>query len=139
MKSELWLDQFCRLWPDAPSLALWRANEASEFSRIRIEAPSLDLGCGTGFFAAKAFPRPFDHGCDVNDRVLTHARRSGAYSEVDHADGASLPYADGRFQTVVANCVLEHIRDIDGTLEEITRVLGEDGQLHFSVPTPKFN
>jgi SAM-dependent methyltransferase len=139
MTKRAWLDRFCGMWPDAPSLALWRANEAAELSRVEFRAPCLDLGCGTGRFAAAAFPRSFDRGCDVDLRVVEAARRSGAYGGVDHADGARLPYEPGRFRTVIANCVLEHVHDIDAVLREIARVLEPGGRLHFSVPTPLFN
>jgi SAM-dependent methyltransferase len=139
MKLNGWLDRFCEVWPDAPSLALWRANEAAEFSRVEIRSPSLDLGCGSGFFASEAFPRPFDRGCDISELAVEKARKSDAYRGVDLADGAGLPYEDGFFETVVANCVLEHVLDIDPALKEIQRVLRPGGRLYGTVPTPWFN
>lgn len=139
MSTERWLDLFCRRYPDAPSLALWRANEAGAYAQVEIVAPALDVGCGTGHFARAAFPGPFDRGCDVSSRAVDSARRTGAYRDVDLADASALPYPAGSFRTVVSNCVLEHVRDIDGALREIARVLQPGGRLYFSVPSPRFN
>lgn len=45
------------------------------------------------------------------------------------ADAQHLPFADGTFDVVVANLMLYHLPDIDAGLEEIKRVLTEDGHL----------
>ena len=44
-------------------------------------------------------------------------------------DATKLPYADDSFDLVMANHVLYHLRDIDGCLREIKRVLKPDGRL----------
>jgi SAM-dependent methyltransferase len=48
--------------------------------------------------------------------------------------GEALPFADGSFQGVVLEAVLEHVPDAERTLAEIRRVLAPGGRLYVDVP-----
>ena len=50
------------------------------------------------------------------------------------ADATALPYADARFDLVIANHVLEHIEDDWAALAEIRRVLRPGGSAILQVP-----
>jgi SAM-dependent methyltransferase len=103
-----------------------------------IETPALDLGCGDGLFAAVTFDRPFTAGIDPDPRSINAARNSGMYLSLFRGDAAAMPFADGEFASVVANCSLEHIPDLDGALREVHRVLRPGGRFIFSVPSHLF-
>ncbi|MCD6074424.1 MAG: ubiE [Rhodospirillales bacterium] len=45
-----------------------------------------------------------------------------------------LPFADGQFDLLIANHVLEHVYDENAALQEIRRVLDPDGACILSVP-----
>jgi len=85
-------------------------------------AAVLDIGCGLG-----AYVRRFSDftltacGIDIDrDRVL-----KGAQSGLDGlalAVSESLPFADGAFDVVLLNEVIEHVRDDRQTLKEALRV-----------------
>jgi SAM-dependent methyltransferase len=49
-------------------------------------------------------------------------------------DGHSLPFADGSFDAVVCQAVLEHVADPPKVAEEIWRVLGEEGLVYSEIP-----
>jgi SAM-dependent methyltransferase len=49
-----------------------------------------------------------------------------------------MPFADGSFNTVIANCVVEHIPDLDAALRETFRVLRPGGRFLFGVPSHLF-
>jgi ubiquinone/menaquinone biosynthesis C-methylase UbiE len=51
------------------------------------------------------------------------------------ANGAILPFRDREFDLVVTTKVLEHIRSLSLGLNEIERILKDDGALLVSVPT----
>ena len=118
--------------------ALIRSLEHRLFAEEVLEHPVLDIGCGDGHYAAAAFPDGIDVGVDITWPIVAEARRRGPYKHLDVADGTRLPYADASFRTVVGNCVIEHIVDIEGVVQEVARVLVPGGRFIFSVPGEHF-
>jgi SAM-dependent methyltransferase len=122
-----------------PFRAMVRAVESRFYAETgSIETPALDLGCGDGLFAAVTFDRPFTAGIDPDPRSIDAALKSGRYLSLFQGDAAAMPFADGEFASVVANCSLEHIPDLESTLGEVHRVLRPGGRFIFSVPSHLF-
>jgi SAM-dependent methyltransferase len=46
----------------------------------------------------------------------------------------SLPFADGTFDSVLCNAVLEHVSDAEGSMRELARVVRPDGHVVVAVP-----
>ena len=131
---------FERYLDHAPvALAFWRAFECYCFSRVKIEGPVLDVGCGDGFFAQTVFAKPLEAGIDLDPREAAKAAKSGAYLQVVQGSATGMPFPDRRFKTVISNCVLEHVPDIDAALGEIRRVLKPGGRFYLTVPSECFN
>jgi SAM-dependent methyltransferase len=100
----------------------------------------LDFGCGDGFFCSLAAGcGVVDVGLDVAGSRLCAAREAGVYKAVVEYDGRCIPFADGYFQTVISNSVLEHVRDLEVILHEIQRVLKPGGTLLTTVMTDRWN
>jgi len=119
-------------------LALVRGVECLLFARAGVlDEPVLDLGCGDGFFAATAFSGQLFVGLDADARAVVEAGKSRAYRNLVVA-GQVLPFRSDYFGTVVANCVLEHIPDVTGVLQEVHRVLKPGGRFIFGVPSQYF-
>ncbi len=118
--------------------ALIRALEHRLFAGQEIVRPVLDIGCGDGHYAAAAFPGGLDAGIDITREIVAEAAEHGPYRSLAVADGTRLPYADGSFRTVVSNCVIEHIPNIEGLVAEVSRVLAPQGRFIFSVPGERF-
>lgn len=99
----------------------------------------MDFGCGDGFFAKILFRNEkIDVGIDIDDSVLTDAKKSGIYKKVYLYDGKKLPFKGETFSTVVSNCVMEHVDNLSGVLKEINRVIKKEGRLYTSVMTNKW-
>ena len=49
-----------------------------------------------------------------------------------------LPLASATFATVISNCAIEHVPDLNGLLAEAHRVLQPYGRFIFGVPSPYF-
>lgn len=92
----------------------------------------LDVGCGGGILAEEFAGLGLDvTGIDPSTSSVETARR--------HADqqgfpityrigaGENLPFADASFDCVSCCDVLEHVRDVDAVLAEISRVLKPGG------------
>ncbi len=101
----------------------------------------LDLGSGAGFdvllAARKVGPEGQVVGIDMTDAMLQRARKNAASAGLENVefhkgDIESLPVADGLFDVVLSNCVLNLCHDKDRALREIHRVLKPGGKLAVS-------
>jgi glycosyltransferase involved in cell wall biosynthesis/SAM-dependent methyltransferase len=136
-KPEDALRNFLAILP--PFHALVRSVEHCLLRRSALFAePLLDLGCGDGSFASQLFSRPSTIAIDANHGNCREARKRIAHRCVINSDAVALPFHGEYFRTVVANCVIEHIKDIDSVLSEIFRVLRPEGRFLFGVPSHRF-
>jgi SAM-dependent methyltransferase len=130
------LAELLRVYPELPEYALWRAIELRLLTRLSFPEPILDLGCGEGHFAQTLFGTGRDlTGIDRDAPLLPTARETGAYREVLEADATKLPFADQSFNSILSNCVLEHIPDDAAAVREMGRVLRAGGTAVITVPS----
>lgn len=107
----------------------------------------LDLGCGAGRHTYAALERGAEVvGVDLDGPLLNDVAEMSAAvvasGEVPDTAAASflcgdatrLPFATGSFDRIIVSEVLEHIPNDAGALQEIARVLGDDGRAAISVP-----
>ncbi len=111
--------------------SLIRPLEADFFQKTKklIHSPSLDFGCGDGFFAQVTFgKRKIDIGLDLekNQRV-NETIKNKVYKKTILYDGKKIPFKNNYFKTIISNCVLEHIPDLEFSLKEIYRVMKQNG------------
>lgn len=134
-----------RIAPEQPATALWRTIELGHLLRRSVlpaEGHGLDLGCGngsvTGLVRDRAGARWHLEGIDPDPREAALARESAVYDVVHEAPGDSIQVADGAFDFVFSNSVLEHVDDLEPTIREVGRVLRPGGLFVFTVPSPYF-
>lgn len=132
-----YLDEHIR---DVPLFrALLRAVECRLFEEAGdLPEPVLDLGCGDGHYASVAFNKPLLAGLDPDEAMVRLAHERHAYRYALTASATEMPFADGSFNSVIANCVIEHIPDIEAVLRETARVLRPGGRFVFGVPSENF-
>jgi len=121
------------------AMAFWRSLECHRFSKEKLVHPVLDVGCGDGFLARVAFGEKLEAGIDLDEGEVGRAQASGSYGQALCVSATQMPFPSKSFKTVVSNCVLEHIPDIDGALKEIHRVLKPGGRLLITVPSEMYN
>ena len=119
--------------------SLLRAVEAQFYKDIDLPAPTLDIGCGEGHFAALAFDRKIDVGLDPSHHPIHEAGTRQTYRMLTEADGGRMPYPDGYFASAFSNSVLEHIPHVEAVLAETARVLKPGAVFAFCVPNHRFN
>jgi GT2 family glycosyltransferase/SAM-dependent methyltransferase/glycosyltransferase involved in cell wall biosynthesis len=98
----------------------------------------LDLGSGEGFGAA-LLAEQAEHvlGVDIDERTVEHSRLNYAGTNLDFSVGSALDLSAqeaGSFGAVVAFEIIEHVREQARVLDEVTRLLADDGILVISTP-----
>lgn len=116
-----------------------RPEEALLFEKYQAltKTPSLDFGCGDGFFAKTAFAdQKITVGLDLKNSRINQAKN--VYKKLTIYNGKKIPYPDGYFASVVSNCVLEHLPNLNLSLHEIYRVLRPGGYFITTVMTDRW-
>lgn len=131
------------LWENLREIPAFRALIRTIEGRLLLEQgplprPLLDVGCGDGHFAQVVLGS-VEEGLDLDVPKLRQSARRGVYRHLEAGSATALPFRDGTFRSVLANCALEHIPDLDAVLREVRRVLAPGGTFVFSVPNDVHN
>jgi SAM-dependent methyltransferase len=99
----------------------------------------LAIGCGVGsdLIGVKRLLAPREcvlHGIDVYEPSIEKARAAGIAVQVVDVEREPLPFGDSSLDYVIANQVLEHIKEIFWTVSEVQRTLRPDGLFCIGVP-----
>lgn len=119
-----------------------RSQEAALFEKYKRYCRNiiLDFGCGDGFFAESIFgKKTIDIGLDVPSSRMNIAKKNNIYKKVIPYDGVTIPLKPSSIDTIVSNCVFEHIPHIDTSLAEMHRILKPGGHLITSVMCASWN
>jgi ubiquinone/menaquinone biosynthesis C-methylase UbiE len=98
---------------------------------FRPETSVLDVGCGTGNYAAAlaAATSCRFSGVDPSPRMLDSARAAAPWESLALSGAESLPFGDDAFDFVLSTDVIHHVRDRDAYFREAARVLRPGGHL----------
>ena len=95
----------------------------------------LDIGCSTGIITSLIK----DHfsmaiGMDIDQGAVQYGKDSSTSSRVQFlmADAMALPFKINSIDAIVCNHVYEHVPEANQMMDEIHRVLKEDGFCYFS-------
>jgi len=118
---------------------VWRYGQERRLDMIRSyltleNARVLDIGCGLGAYV-RAFGRFTDraYGIDIDAARVETGVTEGLHGLVAGV-GESLPFADGVFDGILLNEVLEHVRNDRETVREALRILRPGGRIVIFVP-----
>jgi ubiquinone/menaquinone biosynthesis C-methylase UbiE len=97
----------------------------------------LDIGCGTGSFAAVLEDRARVWGVDASAEMLAAARETAPRSAFKLARAEELPFKDAWFDRAVMNSVVHHL-DTSRAFPEARRVLVDGGRLVIRTVSSEF-
>jgi 2-polyprenyl-3-methyl-5-hydroxy-6-metoxy-1,4-benzoquinol methylase/glycosyltransferase involved in cell wall biosynthesis len=111
-------------------LAVIRDSLSTPLDQLRV----LDLGCASGIitsFLCRHFRTVI--GLDIDREALTYATRTKALNaDFMYADALRLPFPAGSFDVVICAHVYEHVVDSKRLMDEIHRVLKNEGSCFFA-------
>ena len=95
----------------------------------------LDAACGEGLFLKYAEKRGLrGFGVDISSAALKLARGNVDAARLCQADGESLPFRNGQFAGVACLGSLEHYLHPEKGLQELRRVMSDDGIAALALP-----
>jgi SAM-dependent methyltransferase len=97
----------------------------------------LDVGCGTGVFAAELSAEAKVWGVDPSPEMLEVARRRGSGAGFKLGSAEALPFKDRWFERAVLRLVV-HLVDRPRAFIELHRVLAEGGKLAVATFDPAY-
>jgi SAM-dependent methyltransferase len=98
---------------------------------------ALDLGAGPGddlHIVKNKFPTAQLYGVDSNINFTRELTDAGINSIQLNLERDQLPFDDESIDFIIANQILEHVKEVFWVLHEVSRVLKREGQLFVGVP-----
>ena len=119
-----------------------RSRELLSGLKVAGEMRILDVGCSFGHklcLLAKSGAEAF--GVDIDDSLLEVGLKLAQANQVQvkffRANAKRLPFANGTFDIVICSELIEHVKDWQKLIEEISRVAKGDGQILISSPNTR--
>jgi GT2 family glycosyltransferase/SAM-dependent methyltransferase len=133
-----WTGERCVPWAPDVQVVYEHFHRYMWAARVVEGRRVLDLGSGEGFGAAiLAESAAHVVGVDVDERTVEHSKLNYGGSKLEFQVGTALDlsgFEDGSFGAVVAFEIIEHVQDQERVLEEVARLLGDEGVLVVSTP-----
>ena len=133
-----WTGERCVPWAPDVQVVYEHFHRYMWAARVVEGRNVLDLGSGEGFGAAilsGSAARVI--GVDVDERTVEHSQLNYGGSNLEFRVGTALDlscFEDASFGAVVAFEIIEHVQDQEQVLNEVARLLADDGLLIVSTP-----
>lgn len=106
-----------------------------DFRPIKPTSICLDIGCSSGVITSllgEHFERVI--GLDIDREAVQYAKEHFLSPRVQFllADGMALPFKENSIDVIICNHIYEHVPQAEELMEEIYRVLEEDGMCYFA-------
>ncbi len=117
---------------------VWRSGQSRRLGLIRRYvklqgARVLDVGCGLGLYVKELQANGADAwGTDIDAEKVAEA--SLTQPQISQAPAEALPFADGTFDAILLNEVLEHVDDDRRAVAEAWRTLKPGGRMVIFAP-----
>jgi len=105
-----------------------------DFVQVPAGARVLDYGCGLAGYLCDFHDRGVAiSGAEIAEYVVEACRKNG-FDVHKVNDFSYIPFLDAEFDIVYLMQVFEHLRDPHGFMNELARILKNDGTLYLAVP-----
>jgi ubiquinone/menaquinone biosynthesis C-methylase UbiE len=130
-------DDILKELPNQVTYVQYKLQRLRRIVNIPSDGSILDIGAAQGVFVAACQKLGYKgYGIEPWPEARENAARLASYLSmpINIVDGSAeeIPYQNEEFDIVHANSVMEHVVDLDKSLDEIFRVLKKDGVFWFS-------
>jgi len=122
------IKKYCEQFWYFPSLCIHKSIEGYLFSQLNVQSPSTDIGCEDGLVSSLHFPNvTFDLGVEY---IKENLPTINIYRKVLQGGLPNLPdEMIGKYKTVCFVHVIDHIKDLQGTLQGLKKVMADDNSV----------
>jgi ubiquinone/menaquinone biosynthesis C-methylase UbiE len=111
-----------------------RIKKLIDLAEVKDADKVIEVGCGAGHILERV-PKGELYGIDISEIQVERAKeRLGNKAEISKAPGEEIPYDNKYFDKILCSEVIEHVLDPAPLLNEMKRVLKDDGILSLSIP-----
>lgn len=116
-----------------------RVRELVDNLNIKKGDKILDVACGSGVVSHKCVEKgAVVYGIDINGNAIEYAKgKHIKNSTFIVADAQNLPFKSGYFDAVVCCEVIEHLHNPEFMIDEVSRVLKENGRICVFTPNSR--
>ena len=127
---------YSQRYVDKRERKLWRARRRVRQMRRYVRGGRwLDIGCSACFILEAARTAGFEvYGSDVDPTGLEYGRREFGLVNLHHGFFEEAGCQPGFFDVITLYDVIEHVADLNRTVEELARVLAPDGIIEVWTP-----
>ncbi|MCK5176173.1 MAG: methyltransferase domain-containing protein [Candidatus Aenigmarchaeota archaeon] len=114
-----------------------RINSIAKLIPLTEKLNVLDAGCGEGHLIEKMHDINKNnnyYGIDITKIALKNAKKRCTYANLKCTDLRNIDYDNSFFDIVVCTEVLEHIKDYEIVIKEISRLVKKKGRLIVTFP-----
>lgn len=104
---------------------------------ITVKEKVVEIGCGTGDFIPYC-PCTQYIGLDISEDFISTSQKLYPQHQFAVGDAYDLPFENRSVKSILSFAMLEHLNRLDNALEQVHRVLTEDGEFIFGIPTEGF-
>jgi ubiquinone/menaquinone biosynthesis C-methylase UbiE len=94
----------------------------------------VEIGCGTGDFIPYC-PCEQYIGLDISKDFISTAQQKFPQYKFVVGDAYDLPFENRSVKSIISFAMLEHLKELNAALEQVNRVLMDDGEFIFGIPT----
>jgi len=115
-----------------------RQIETSHMPRYIKNGKLLDIGCSYGSYLHKLNQLGWNvYGTEINEKAIAYAKKEFNLINIENNFFENTKFEDLSFDVINLNMVLEHMYDPHITMDMISKILKDKGQLILSVPDIK--
>ncbi|MBI3190737.1 class I SAM-dependent methyltransferase [archaeon] len=112
-----------------------------KFANIKKTDKVLDIGCGSGVVTRKIVKQIGckTTGIDISEACINYATRKSRKEHLKNTDfhvGSidNIPSPDKHFDVIIASHIIEHVKNVDKSIEQIYRKLKPGGRVIITTP-----